>query len=122
VKSVSHSSQNLSTGCISKAEQLFIMMSLEDLMAEMERGENLRATPKAAECTVSYYHDCLHDKYGPADGLFVVLFWYLEYPDERVRQNNQHVQRFHETKAVSSRGMGNGPSSLKFEVKPENIA
>jgi hypothetical protein len=68
-------------------------------------------------CAVPYAHDCYAKNYGTQEGGLITLWAYLQYPEDRARQSSWNVTRFKRAKDVFGRGMGNGGSPLRREVR-----
>lgn len=72
--------------------------------------------PKALECTVPYEHDCVVNE-TTLFGTRITLWARLELPEARARKHSTHVKMFRAIKVNAPRGMANGPSPLRREVK-----
>jgi hypothetical protein len=57
-------------------------------------------------CKVPYEHDCYLKNYGVQEGELITLWAYLQYPEDRVRQNSANVRRFRRAKEVVGWGWG----------------
>ncbi|EAT83985.1 hypothetical protein SNOG_08817 [Parastagonospora nodorum SN15] len=103
-----------------------IMMTLPQLVAWIER-EDMKNYWKVShpvaehECGVVRDHDCLDKNYNRHQGQMITLWHYMQYPEDRAREDRSNVLRFQQAKAFSSSGMGHGSSPLKHEVRAEDM-
>jgi hypothetical protein len=75
--------------------------------------------PLGTECGIGREHDCFGRNHTTIEGRFITLWAYLQFPEDCARKDRRNIKRFRKAKALF--GMGNGPSPLKYEVKPEDI-